>query len=355
MRLTVASIVAGLLLCSGCATSTKPGAIGIERSQLLIVSPELINEQAASAYASTSSKARSAGKLNSDAALTARVKGISDKLISQVGTFRPDAASWNWEVNVFESDQINAFCYPGGKIGVYTGIITRLNLTDPELAAVIGHEISHALREHSREKASQSQLSNTLAQGLAAYGGRYAGLYGTVASLGSTLFVQLPYSREMEFEADVMGLELMARAGYDPSAASNVWKKMQATAEGSSIEFLSTHPASETRIVALETAVPKVLPLYKPEDVATPSSSAPAATAASAPATSATEQAAPTYPRGESSLTIERLAKAAGCNETPHGGLIEKGPGFERYQVQCTSGTPMMFRCAFRTCKQSEQ
>ena len=149
MRITASAIVVGLLLCSGCATSTRPGVIGVERSQLLIVSPDLINEQAASAYASTSSKAQSAGKLNTDADLTARVKGISDKLIDQVGTFRTDARSWKWEVNVFDSDQINAFCYPGGKIAVYTGIITRLNLTDPELAAVIGHEIAHAARERS--------------------------------------------------------------------------------------------------------------------------------------------------------------------------------------------------------------
>lgn len=353
---TAALILGSLLLCSGCATSTKPGAIGIERSQLLIVSSAMVNEKAAASYSKASSKARSAGKLNTDAALTARVQTISSKLIAQVGTFRPDAASWKWEVNVFDSDEPNAFCLPGGKIGVYTGIIRRLNLTDSELAAVIGHEIAHALRDHGREKVSQAQLSSALVQGLAASGHAYAGLHAAVADLGSQLFYKLPYSRVMESEADVIGLELMARAGYDPRDASNVWKKMQLAGASGGIEFLATHPNSETRIAALDSAVPKVLPLYNPPE--TPAASPNEGTGSKglpdvdkAPAPTKTAKA---YPRGESSLQVERLAKATGC-QAIHGGLIEAGPGFERYQVDCASGTPMIYRCEFRNCKQVEQ
>lgn len=336
-------VVAALLLCSGCATSTKPGAIGVDRSQLLIVSSDVINKQAASLYATTSNKAQSAGKLNSDTALTARVRGISDKLIKQVGVYRPEAASWKWEVNVFESDQINAFCYPGGKIGVYSGIITRLNLTDSELAAVLGHEISHALREHSREKASQSQLSSAIAQGLASSGSTYGALYGAAASIGSQLFFQLPYSREMESEADVMGLELMARAGYDPRAASNVWRKMQATVGGSKVDFLSTHPASQTRIATLDAAVPKVLPLYKATEAA-----ASPPTAATAPAVVATTAnpppGSPTSAAASTPGCVVKDPKLQGTYEGPCvNGLAEgvgRASGEYTYEGAFSAGIP---------------
>jgi len=352
MRIATRLLLVACVALSACATSTKPGAVGIDRSQLLIVSADVVNEKAAAAYSSTASKARKDGTLNRDAAVTERVRGISKKLISQVGIFRPDAVSWKWEVNVVDSDELNAFCMPGGKIIVYTGIIQRLNLTDAELAAVLGHEIAHALREHSREKVSQSQLSSAIVQGIAASGHQYAGLHSAVANLGSTLFYKLPYSREMESEADVMGLELMARAGYDPSAASGVWKKMQLVGQGGGIEFLSTHPNSETRIVVLEASVPKVLALYKPSDeVPTPLTAAGPQSPQGVTKPQEPAKAAKAYPRGESSLQIERLAKAAGCNESPHGGLVESGPGFERYEVTCTSGTPMTFRCEFRSCK----
>ena len=214
VRICLAAILSGLL--AGCATSTRPGAVGVGRPQLLTVDSAQVNGQAASGYLSLSSAAGRAGKLNNDPALTARVKGVAQRLIAEVGVFRPDAAAWRWEVNVFDSDQINAFCAPGGKIGVFTGLVVRLDLSDDELAAVLGHEIAHALREHTREKVSQADLSDTIVSAIAYSGLRYAGAASMLAGVGSVYVVQLPFSREMESEADLIGLELMARAGNDP-------------------------------------------------------------------------------------------------------------------------------------------
>lgn len=251
------------VLAAGCATSTAPGVVGIGRQQLLIVPSQQLNQQAALAYGKLSSNASQAGKLNNDSAMATRVRAIGRRLIAQVGVYRPDAAAWAWEINVFDSDQMNAFCAPGGKIGVFSGLIEKLNLTDAELAAVMGHEISHALREHSREQASQRSLSNAVVSGIANSGARSAGTAGLLTGVGAQFLLHLPFSRQMELEADVMGLELMARAGYDPRAAPEVWRKMQRMARGGQVEFLSTHPNDDTRIARLEQAMPKVVPLYE--------------------------------------------------------------------------------------------
>jgi Zn-dependent protease with chaperone function len=150
--------LAAALVLSGCATSTAPGAVGVTRSQLMIVPSAAVAARAAEGYARISSDASQAGRLNTDAALTARVRGVGRQLIAVAGSFRPDAAGWPWEINVIQSAELNAFCMPGGKIAVYSGLVERLQLTDAEIAAVMGHEISHALREHSREKISQQTL-----------------------------------------------------------------------------------------------------------------------------------------------------------------------------------------------------
>nr|WP_281355012.1 M48 family metallopeptidase [Comamonas jiangduensis] len=139
----------------GCASTTNSGAIGLQRSQLMLISSEAIKAQAAKGFQQLTGDAQSKKKLNTNPAMTQRVRRIGQDLIGQVGVFRPDARNWAWEINVFESEDINAFCAPGGKIGVYTGLINQLQLTDDEIAAVMGHEIAHALREHSREQASQ--------------------------------------------------------------------------------------------------------------------------------------------------------------------------------------------------------
>jgi predicted Zn-dependent protease len=154
---------------------------------------------------------------------------------------------------------------PGGKIMVLSGLIDKLHATDDELAAVIGHEISHALREHGRERMSQAYIQQFGLQALAAaLGGSAAGSLATQgAGLGTQLFFSLPNGREQEREADRMGLELAARAGYNPDAAITLWQKMSAQAKTSQPEFLSTHPASENRIKDLQALAPKVRPLYE--------------------------------------------------------------------------------------------
>lgn len=258
--LALGSCVLLLGSLAGCANTTASGAIGLQRSQLLILSSEEVNNQAAEGFQKLTHAALSQKKLNTNHQLTARVRGVGKDLIAHVGVFREDALKWDWEINVFDSDEINAFCAPGGKIGVYTGIVNRLQLTDDELAAVMGHEIAHALREHSREKMSQRGLSNLAVLATSAATGVDASLLNS----GTQLLMHLPNSRAMEMESDIIGLELMARAGYDPRNASSIWKKMLKLSGGKQQSaFFGTHPASEDRIAELDAYVPKVLPLYE--------------------------------------------------------------------------------------------
>ena len=182
--------------------------------------------------------------------------------------FRPDALKWNWEINVQDSKEVKAYCMAGGKIMVYTGLIDQIKPSDDELAAVIGHEISHALREHVREQMSRAKAQQFGLLGLAAVIGvttknadnaaSTVALGGTVAAVALTL----PNSRTAEHEADEMGLELAARAGYNPDAAVTLWQKMGALGGSKPPEFLSTHPSGESRIADLKALIPKVRPLY---------------------------------------------------------------------------------------------
>ncbi|OYZ06960.1 MAG: peptidase M48, partial [Methylophilales bacterium 16-45-7] len=193
-----------------------------------------------------------------------RVRGISNKLIAQVGVFRPDAVNWKWEVNVEKNDQLNAYCMPGGKIMVLSGLIEKINATDDELGAVIGHEIAHALREHGRERMSQAYVQQFGLQALAAFATGTTGAAAVqAAGMGSQLFFSLPNGREQEREADKMGLELAARAGFNPDAAVTLWQKMSAQSSSAPPEFFSTHPNSANRITDLKALAPKVRPLYE--------------------------------------------------------------------------------------------
>lgn len=257
-----AIILSGTLLLSGCESTTAGGATGSSRSQLLLISAAEVNAGSAEAYKEEMAKASSAKALNTNANYNKRVNAIAKRLIAQVGVFRPEAKNWKWEVNVINSDTVNAYCMPGGKIAVYTGIISQLNLTDDELAAIIGHEMAHALREHSREQISQ-QIAKDQALSI---GGSLLGLNSTTQNLANTAskyVLTLPFSRTMETESDVMGMELMARAGYNPEAAINVWRKMSALGGEGPAEFSSTHPSDKTRIANLQKELPKVMPLYE--------------------------------------------------------------------------------------------
>jgi len=255
-------------LISSCATTTKDSVSGVKRSQFMLLPASTVSNMSTQAYTQTLKEAEKKNTLNADKVQVERVRNISNRLISKVGVFRPDAEKWKWEVNVEKNDQLNAYCMPGGKIMVYSGLIEKLNATDDELAAVIGHEIAHALREHGRERMSQAYVQQFGLQALAAMlsKGTSAAVGNAsmqAASMGSQLFFALPNSREQERESDKIGLELAARAGYNPDAAVTLWQKMEAQNSAKPPEFLSTHPASENRITELRALTPKVRPLYE--------------------------------------------------------------------------------------------
>lgn len=252
-----------LAIFTGCFTSsTNGGIVGADRKQFFIISSEAMDQSAALAYVQTLKSAYQKQSLNIDPVLTKRVQTIASRLISQVGVFRQDALRWKWEVNVIDENTINAWCMPGGKIVVYSGIIKSLALSEGELAAVMGHEIAHALREHGREQASNDQLKNigifavAQATGIGEVG-------ANLLNLATTYTISLPFSRSHETEADHIGTELMARAGYDPYEAVNVWVKMSQKTNNKTPEILSTHPSNESRIRDLKEVAKLVYPLYE--------------------------------------------------------------------------------------------
>jgi predicted Zn-dependent protease len=267
-KLSIAVLSALALQIAGCATTTKSSVSGVERKQFLMLSEKQVENMSVQAYAQSLQEANSKKKLNTDSAQVQRVKTISNRLIAQAPIFRSDASQWKWEVNVEDNDQVNAYCMPGGKIMVYSGLIEKLNATDDELAAVIGHEISHALREHGRERMSIAAVQQVGLVGLAALAStskspNAAGAGVQAAALGSNLFFAMPNGREQEREADRIGLELSARAGYNPNAAVTLWQKMSAQGGSKPPEFLSTHPSNENRIADLKSLIPGVMPLYE--------------------------------------------------------------------------------------------
>ncbi len=264
--LLAATTVVALLAISGCETvqTTQAGAVGVTRKQQMAVSREQIDQESAVAYNQIRQEAGQKKVLNTDPAMLLRVQNIARKLIPQVATYRPDAVNWKWEVNVIQSDEVNAFCMAGGKIAVYSGLIQKLKITDDELAAVMGHEIAHALREHVREQISQQQGLGLLGVG-AVIGGALLGINidPKTAQNGLQVLVGLPHSRRAEVEADDIGLELSARAGYNPKAAITLWQKMGALGGGKQPTFLSTHPSPESRAADLARVAQIVQPLYE--------------------------------------------------------------------------------------------
>lgn len=189
-----------------------------------------------------------------------RLRAIARRMVPFVNRFNPRAAQWTWEVNLIGSKQINAFCMPGGKIAFYTGILDTLKLSDDEVAMVMGHEIAHALREHARERVAKSQITRLGANLIGELLG--GGGYVTALQLGGDL-LSLKFSRDDESEADVVGLDIAARAGFDPRAGITLWQKMTAANSRAPLEFLSTHPAGDNRIKEIERRLPEVMPLYE--------------------------------------------------------------------------------------------
>lgn len=258
------AVLLSMLVIGGCQTvqTTESGVVGASRTQRMMFSSEQMNAAAVQSYQQTLQEASAKGLLNRNAKQVARVSAITNRLIPAAGAFRPDSTGWRWEVNVISSKDVNAWCMPGGKMVVYSGLIDALQLSDAELAAVMAHEIAHALREHGREKASQQAAQRTvigIGAALLGVGDDVAGL----ANIVGQVTYGLPNSREFEREADHIGVEIAARAGYDPHAAITLWQKMAGGAGGSMPSFLNTHPSPLDRIQDLQQYAQRVMPLYQ--------------------------------------------------------------------------------------------
>lgn len=226
-----------------------------------LVPAEQVEQAAQQQYAQMGQEARQKGALLPDNhPQVVRLRAIAKRLIPYSYEWNKRAQQWQWEVNVLNSKELNAFCMPGGKIAFYTGILEQLQLTDDEVAMVMGHEIAHALREHARErmgKTSATKLGANLISGLLGLGSTGDALL----NMGGQLLT-LKFSREDESEADLVGMELAARAGYDPRAGVSLWQKMGAAAKGAPPQWLSTHPSGNTRIQDIQANLPKVQPLF---------------------------------------------------------------------------------------------
>jgi predicted Zn-dependent protease len=250
---SIALIVA---LLAACATSPTG------RRQLMLVSEDQAISSSAEAYVQEVGKFKAEGKLSRDRALIERVDVITERLVAQAIQMRPDSVSWDWSVAVIDDPEVvNAWCMAGGRMAIYTGLIDQIEPTDDEIAQVMGHEIGHALANHTAEKMSVAMASSVgvIAVGIAAdnSGAAMAG-----AAAAAALAIKLPNSRTAETEADQIGIELAAKAGYDPAAAVTLWQKMNAVG-GSPPEFLSTHPDPENRAARLDRLGPKMEPYYQ--------------------------------------------------------------------------------------------
>jgi predicted Zn-dependent protease len=261
LRMLLLPIIAASVV--GCESAPVTG-----RKQLMLVSESQAIEASKDAYTQTLAPIQKQGKLNDDPALKARVDRITSRLIAQAIKYRPETAKWDWQVAVIDDpNTLNAWCMAGGKMAIYTGIIQKLDLSDEEIAQVMAHEIGHALAKHTAERMSTALASETALQvGAMLLGTQSATNQAALqaAAVATTVGVQLPNSRQQESEADRIGIELAAKAGYDPHAAVTLWQKMgQASGSKGKSDFLSTHPADEKRQQALAALVPQMMPYYE--------------------------------------------------------------------------------------------
>jgi len=235
--------------------------VGRESSFAQMVSAEQVETAATRQYGQMKREAAAKHALASDDnPQLVRLRAIGQRVIPFCQAWNPRAGQWRWEVNLIGSNELNAFCMPGGKIAFYYGILKRLQLSDDEVAMIMGHEMAHALREHAREQMGKTAATR-MGAGLISSLFGFGNLGDTMLNMGAQLLT-LRFSRENETEADLVGLELAARAGYDPRAGISLWNKMTEANKGAPPQFLSTHPASPTRIAEIERALPRVLPIY---------------------------------------------------------------------------------------------
>jgi predicted Zn-dependent protease len=259
MTRRIERLLALLLIClliAACATSPTG------RRQLMLVSEDTAIASSAQAYVQEVGKLKKEGKLSDDRALIRRVNDITGKLVAQAIEMRPDSADWKWSVAVIDDPEtVNAWCMAGGRMAIYTGLVQKIDPTDDELAQVMGHEIGHALANHTAEKMSVAMASSI---GVAAVGvasdNHAAAAAGAAAA--AALAITLPNSRTAETEADRIGIELAAKAGYDPAAAVTLWRKMNDLPGGQPPQFLSTHPNPANREKALAALGPQMDPYY---------------------------------------------------------------------------------------------
>ena len=262
-RLAAALALGGALALSASPVLAREGVeVGNPSVLARLVPAEQLEQAATQQYGQMVQQARQQNALLPDQhPQVVRLRTIAKRIIPHSLSWNKRAPQWQWQVIVINSKELNAFCMPGGKIAFYTGILEQLKLTDDEVAMIMGHEVAHALREHARErigKQSATRLGANVISGLLGLGGLGDALLNT----GSQLLT-LTFSRQDESEADLVGMELAARAGYNPQAGITLWQKMAAAAKGAPPQFLSTHPSSSTRIQDIQANLPKVMPLFE--------------------------------------------------------------------------------------------
>lgn len=264
-RVTPVWLACSLLLCAGLACAQEGVRVGEASSLRNMIPAAQIEQQSNQQYQQLLGQAKEKHALApADNAQLQRLRAIAARLMPHAQRFNPRAADWHWEVNLIGSKQINAFCMPGGKIAFFSGILTSLKLSDDEVAMVMGHEMAHALREHAREQAAKNTLLGGAANilSLITSGSRYGDLANIAISAGQGLATRA-FSRQDESEADLVGMELAARGGYDPRAGISLWQKMNETSKGAPPAWLSTHPLNASRIEEIRRHLPEVMPLYE--------------------------------------------------------------------------------------------
>jgi len=263
MRKIFIPLALAILALAGCQTNPVTG-----RQQLMLVSEGTAISESKAAYVALIQPLAKGGKIDSDPATVARVHEITSRLIAQAIKYRPETQNWEWSVKVIDDPKtVNAWCMAGGKMAIYTGLIQQIKPTDDELAQVMAHEISHALAKHTQERMSRAMAMEVGLGALAITqsNSEYANLTLTGAQAAAVVALELPNSRTAEAEADRIGIELAAKAGYDPHAAVTLWEKMaKVGGDGKSrMDFLSTHPAPVKRLETLAGLVPQMMPYYE--------------------------------------------------------------------------------------------
>jgi Zn-dependent protease with chaperone function len=259
--LAAALAAGGLMPALAGAQDGVRGEVGRPSRLTQLVSADQVEQAAQQQYGQLRREADAKRLLApADHPQVVRLRAIAQRIIPFCAAWNPRAARWAWEVNLIRSPALNAFCMPGGKIAFFLGLLERLQLSDDEVAMVMGHEMAHALREHARERMAKTAATR-IGAGLISSLFGLGNLGDAALNMGGQLLT-LKFSRQDESEADLVGLDLGARAGYDPRAGISLWQKMLKAGEGAPPEFVSTHPAGPTRIADIQQTLPKVAVLY---------------------------------------------------------------------------------------------